>query len=284
MSEQAELNLTPPTSAVRNIVGKGKKQTLKNSDRPASDAALREYCDKYYHQLLPIIDEKVHQEIMHQEKLKEVKARLNFEGCSEKNSKIQEVSQHSESRTQDARDLMRKLSSRRSPFSENEDSRGGHWKSKSKKAESSIKEDELSQLWVCEETDPFTPRIRYFKLPKKSRMPNNVKTYDGSDDLEDHLKIFQAAAKVERWAMPTWCHMFNSTLTRSARVWFDDLPLESIDSYDDLKKAFLANYLQQKKCIKDQVEIHHIKQREGESTEDFVQRFKAESRHVKGAP
>nr|GEY66808.1 reverse transcriptase domain-containing protein [Tanacetum cinerariifolium] len=55
-------------------------------------------------------------------------------------------------------------------------------------------------------------------------------------------------------------------------VWFDDLPLESIDSYDDLKKAFLANYLQQKKCIKDLVEIHHIKQREGESTEDFVQR------------
>ncbi|GJU28265.1 reverse transcriptase domain-containing protein [Tanacetum coccineum] len=114
-------------------------------------------------------------------------------------------------------------------------------------------------------------------------MPNNVKTYDESDYPEDHLKIFQAAAKVERWAMPTWCHMFNSTLTGSARVWFDDLPLESIDSYDDLKKAFLANYLQQKKCIKDPVEIHHIKRREGESTEDFVQRFKAKSRHVKGA-
>ncbi|GKB20430.1 hypothetical protein Tco_0854353 [Tanacetum coccineum] len=37
-------------------------------------------------------------------------------------------------------------------------------------------------------------------------MPSNVKTYDGSDDPEDHLKNFQAAAKVERWAMPTWCH------------------------------------------------------------------------------
>ncbi|GKF81555.1 hypothetical protein Tco_0240157 [Tanacetum coccineum] len=68
-------------------------------------------------------------------------------------------------------------------------------------------------------------------------MPNNVKTYDESDDLEDHLKIFQAAAKVERSVMPTWCYMFNSTLTGSARVWFDDLPLESIDSYDDLKKG-----------------------------------------------
>ncbi|GJV67273.1 reverse transcriptase domain-containing protein [Tanacetum coccineum] len=115
-------------------------------------------------------------------------------------------------------------------------------------------------------------------------MPSHVKTYDGSEDLEDHLKIFLAAAKVERWAMPTWCHMFNSTLTGSARVWFDDLPPESVDSYDDLKEAFLANFRQQKKCIKDPVEIHHIKQREGESTEDFVRRFKVESRDVKGAP
>ncbi|GKE79620.1 hypothetical protein Tco_1545740, partial [Tanacetum coccineum] len=73
----------------------------------------------------------------------------------------------------------------------------------------------------CKETDPFTPRIRYFDFPKKTRKPSNVKTYDGSDDPEDHLKNFQAAAKVERWAMPTWCHMFNSTLIGSA--WFGSM-------------------------------------------------------------
>ncbi|GJR34515.1 reverse transcriptase domain-containing protein [Tanacetum coccineum] len=111
-------------------------------------------------------------------------------------------------------------------------------------------------------------------------MPNNIKTYDESDDPEDHLKIFQAAAKVERWATPTWCHMFNSTLTGSARVWFDDLPPESLDSYDDLKKAFRDNFLQQNNCIKDLVEIHHIKQKEGESIEDFMQRVKAKSRKL----
>ncbi|GKC35972.1 reverse transcriptase domain-containing protein [Tanacetum coccineum] len=126
-------------------------------------------------------------------------------------------------------------------------------------------------------------RIRYFDLPKRIRMPSHVKMYDGSKDPKDHLKIFRAAAKVEQWAMPTWCHMFNSTLTENARVWFDYLLLESIDSYDDLKEAFLANYLQQKKCIKDPVEIYHIKQREGESTKDFVRRFKTKSRDVKRA-
>nr|GEW35335.1 protein NYNRIN-like [Tanacetum cinerariifolium] len=84
--------------------------------------------------------------------------------------------------------------------------------------------------------------------------------------------------------MPTWCHMFNSTWTGNAGVWFDDLPPESIDSYDDLKKAFLENYLQQKKYINDPIELHNNKQRDGESMEDFVRRYKLESRDVKGAP
>ncbi|GJZ90991.1 reverse transcriptase domain-containing protein [Tanacetum coccineum] len=115
-------------------------------------------------------------------------------------------------------------------------------------------------------------------------MPNNVKTYNGTRDPEDHVKIFQAAAQVERWAMPTWCHMFNSTLIGAARVWFDELPPESIDGYKDLKEAFLAYFMQQKKYVKDPVEIHNIKQRDGETIEEFIERFKVETGRMKGAP
>ncbi|GJX08785.1 reverse transcriptase domain-containing protein [Tanacetum coccineum] len=84
--------------------------------------------------------------------------------------------------------------------------------------------------------------------------------------------------------MPTWCHMFNSMLTRNVRVWFDKLPKESINSYEDLRPSFRENYLQQTKHIKDPVEIHHIKQRDGESTEDFMERYKAKFLEVEGAP
>ncbi|GKF75423.1 hypothetical protein Tco_0224867, partial [Tanacetum coccineum] len=70
MSTNEQTPLSQPTSAVR-------------------DAALREYCDKNNHQLLPIIAEKVHQGKVQQEKLKAVKARLN----------VEEASQHSESGT-----------------------------------------------------------------------------------------------------------------------------------------------------------------------------------------
>ncbi|GKB27864.1 hypothetical protein Tco_0867265 [Tanacetum coccineum] len=90
----------------------------------------------------------------------------------------------------------KRASSRRiEALSESEGSAGGHWKSKPKKQKSSVKDD-LSQSWVCEETDPFTPQICYFDFPK-TRMPGHIKTYDRSEDPEDHLKIFLAAAKTE---------------------------------------------------------------------------------------
>ncbi|GKC61359.1 reverse transcriptase domain-containing protein [Tanacetum coccineum] len=343
MSTRSGSSPTTNTSAVRNTVGRGKEKSQENPNEPASDAALREFCDKNYNQLLSILAEKMHQEKVQPEKLKAVKPHLNFE----------ETSQYSESGAPSRRrDVGKRLGPKDAaacPEALNQDATDPDhleekiqkerrcsegWKrvystvlvikksvcphtpvvqgvsyitaaAKTSKAiirvparkerspllrgimtekQLTMEDEDLSQPWVCEETDPFTSRIRYFDLPKRIRMPSHVKTYDGSEDPEDHLKIFQAAAKVERWAMPTWCHMFNFTLTENARVWFDDLLPESIDSYDDLKEAFLVNYLQQKKCIKDPVEIHHIKQREGESTEDFVRRFKIESRDVKGAP
>ncbi|GJZ27744.1 reverse transcriptase domain-containing protein [Tanacetum coccineum] len=155
---------------------------------------------------------------------------------------------------------------------ENDHDQGGHWKSKKHRPNY---EDDLSQPWLCKETYLFTARIQNFEVPKRTRMPVNVKTYDDTRDPDDHLKIFQAAAKIERWAMPTRCHMFNSMLIGSARVWFDKLPPKSIDNYEMLRKTFLGNYSQQKKYIKDLVEIHHVKQRKGEPTEAFMERFKA---------
>nr|GEV76813.1 ribonuclease H-like domain-containing protein [Tanacetum cinerariifolium] len=71
---------------------------------------------------------------------------------------------------------------------------------------------------------------------------------------------------------------------RRSRVWFNELPSESIDSYKDLKAAFLVYFMQQNKYVKDPVEIHNIKQKDGETIEDFMERFKVETRRMKGAP
>ncbi|GJX48175.1 reverse transcriptase domain-containing protein [Tanacetum coccineum] len=69
--------------------------------------------------------------------------------------------------------------------------------------------------------------------------------------------------------------------SRAARVWFDELHPESIYGY---KTAFLAYFMQQKKYVKDPVEIHNIKQRDGETIEEFMERFKVETGRMKGSP
>nr|GEW50803.1 reverse transcriptase domain-containing protein [Tanacetum cinerariifolium] len=202
MSEPSELIPSPPTPVVRNIVGKGNEQVLKNPNRLAFDAAFREYCDKYCHHLLPIIAEKVHQEKLQQEKLKEVKARLNFKVCSRRNSKTQEVSQYSESKKPYVRgDLRRRL----------------------RAATKVPSQEERSQL-------------------------------SGSVTTKEHL---------------------HGVGNHSYRVRIAE---EDTRSQDRRSKS---QALRKTTCLNHG--IHHIKQRERESFEDFVQRFKTKRRHVKGA-
>ncbi|GJV29589.1 hypothetical protein Tco_1386037 [Tanacetum coccineum] len=116
--------------------------------------------------------------------------------------------------------------------------------SRGRKYTSMHSDSRQESLKVCAETESVQD------------MPSHVKTYNGSEDPEDHLKIFQAAAKTERWAMPTWCHMFNIPPTpETAR----------------------------KKCIRDPIVLHNIKQRDGESKKTSY-KGKVKSENVNGAP
>nr|GEW11754.1 reverse transcriptase domain-containing protein [Tanacetum cinerariifolium] len=123
-----------------------------------------------------------------------------------------------------------------SSVSKSDSSDRRYQKSRSKRHKP-MDEDDLTRPWMCEEEDTFTPRICNFKSSRKTRMPNNVKTYDGTGDPKDHVKIFQAAAQVERW-----------------------------------------------KYVKDPVEIYNIKQKDRETIEDFIERFKVKIGRMNGAP
>nr|GEZ50142.1 hypothetical protein [Tanacetum cinerariifolium] len=158
-------------------------------------------------------DWKFNQDREKNEKLKELKARLNFVGCpgtsrrERSRSPIRREWSRSPRQRAKERGMFKRLESRgksvsarsdsynqhsdsryTKALSESEDNKGGHCKSRSKKKKSSEEENDLSQPWVCEETGPFTPQIYYFGFPK-TRMPSHIKTYNESIDLKDHLKI-----------------------------------------------------------------------------------------------
>nr|GEV62108.1 hypothetical protein [Tanacetum cinerariifolium] len=66
-----------------------------------------------------------------------------------------------------------------SRVSENDSSDGGHLKSKSKRHKPTDKDD-LTMLWICEEVDPFIPRIREATAAGKKKGHTSWRTQDRS--------------------------------------------------------------------------------------------------------
>nr|GFA52298.1 reverse transcriptase domain-containing protein [Tanacetum cinerariifolium] len=122
-------------------------------------------------------------------------------------------------RTNDSRRKCRKrVSSSSSDSSDNEDEETEHWKSRNRYRNQ--EDEDMSRPWRRQKVDMFTRRISDFSEDKRRRMHANVKTYDGTSDPDDHLKIFKSAATIKNWPQPVWCHMFNSTLVGNAQNWF----------------------------------------------------------------
>ncbi|XP_035841427.1 uncharacterized protein LOC118488262 [Helianthus annuus] len=135
------------------------------------------------------------------------------------------------------------------------------------------------------EVSKFTRRIAEAPMPPKTKLPPNFDRYDGTRDPEDHLHAFRGAGQLGRWPMPVWCHMFVQTLTEGARLWFDSLPPGGgVNSYEELSEKFLRNFGQQRKVVKNPNEILHIRQRDNERIDQYMERFVKESMNIKDVP
>ncbi|GJR70201.1 hypothetical protein Tco_0016266 [Tanacetum coccineum] len=312
-----------PTSAVRNTGGRNGPQGM---EEPMSDEVLREMCDKNYHQLLPLIAEKMQKEKEQKDRLNAVKARLIYGEESGVKIRNHEESHYSESKTPTARteprrrhggrhsrspsphtSVFKRLKKNRSPspqprprkeggvferlgrkepvtsarsdshrrspqaqrtdvetrrrqqrqtpsratsqYSESEDSEGGHWKSRSRRQKSNTHEDDLYQPWTCEERNPFTLRIRNFSLPR-TRMPSHVKTYDGSGDPEDHIKVISVGRRTEVGQCDMVSHVLTSNPHREPEFGLTNYQKRSLDSYEDLRDSVQGKYLSKQSTSK----------------------------------
>nr|GEU73135.1 putative transposable element [Tanacetum cinerariifolium] len=60
------------------------------------------------------------------------------------------------------------------------------------------------------------------------KMPSHIGSYDGKEDLDNFLHLFERAIQMKKWLMLVACHMFTYTLKDFARIWWNsqkaDLP------------------------------------------------------------
>ncbi|XP_057459286.1 uncharacterized protein LOC130749948 [Actinidia eriantha] len=72
------------------------------------------------------------------------------------------------------------------------------------------------------------------------------------------------------------CKAFSATLKGSARSWFRKLPPETIDSFGELSRLFVANFMSCRIRQKNTSHLFTIHQKETESLKDYVKRLEVE--------
>nr|GEV82695.1 reverse transcriptase domain-containing protein [Tanacetum cinerariifolium] len=85
----------------------------------------------------------------------------------------------------------------------------------------------------------------------KERFHSVGKSYNDSHSSHSYHDRDRSRHMKRRRASESPLSSISRSDSRATRVWFDELPPESIDSYKDLKATFLAYFMQQKKYVKE---------------------------------
>ncbi|GJR53487.1 reverse transcriptase domain-containing protein [Tanacetum coccineum] len=146
-----------------------------------------------------------------------------------------------------------------------------------------VVDEDLRKPFMKARRTPLTRRIIEFAGPKY-KMPTNIKLYDGTMDPEDQLSHFAGAANSGEWPMHVWCRMFQQTLDRSAKGWFERLPPNSINEWAYLREAFAARYSVWRACFKEPRKITKIVKKVNELLTAFKERWTVETGFIMGVP
>ncbi|KAL0445414.1 UNVERIFIED_CONTAM: hypothetical protein Slati_2264100 [Sesamum latifolium] len=119
---------------------------------------------------------------------------------------------------------------------------------------------------------PFTEGVMADELPVNYRTPV-IPEYDGTTDPQEHLSRFENAALLHRYTDSIKCRVFAITFARATQQWFNQLPQAMIGSFREFRSLFLHQFASNMKHRKTELSLFSIRQKEGESLKDYLQRF-----------
>ncbi|GFZ11448.1 hypothetical protein Acr_22g0008460 [Actinidia rufa] len=127
---------------------------------------------------------------------------------------------------------------------------------------------------LVRQTDPpFTERVLRVRISSKFKLPAQLGIYEGKTDPMDHLDLYKSLMSLQGCSDEVMCKAFSATLKGSARSWFRKLSPGTIDSFGELSRLFVANFMSCRNRQKNASHLFTVHQKEAESLKDFVKRF-----------
>ncbi|VFQ79831.1 unnamed protein product [Cuscuta campestris] len=118
---------------------------------------------------------------------------------------------------------------------------------------------------------PFTARVMKAQLPRGVKAPEIC--YKGVIDPNDHLAAYQTHMLMRAVEDEIQCRLFVGTLEGPAVKWFLTLSNGTIDCFKDLAQLFLNAYEGRFQPKKHFTHLFSLKQKEGETNTELVQRW-----------
>ena len=115
----------------------------------------------------------------------------------------------------------------------------------------------------------FTASVKSFPLPHKFRVPQ-IDSYDGVKDPLDYLEIFKTLLHLQEVANEIMCRAFPTTLKGAARIWFNRLMPNSINTFKELSAQFTAHFIRGHMYKKSTVCLMSIRQRENKTLRSYI--------------
>ena len=139
-----------------------------------------------------------------------------------------------------------------------------------------IRRANLGEYLVRRTDSLFTVSINEHPFPPKFKMPS-LDLYDGTHDPFDHIATFKTTMHLQGVLDEIMCRAFLTTLKGSTRVWFNKIPPNTMNSFEELSKLFVNNFIGGQRHKRSSSSLLTIELGENESLRSFITCFNREA-------
>ncbi|XP_028065475.1 uncharacterized protein LOC114268488 [Camellia sinensis] len=107
-------------------------------------------------------------------------------------------------------------------------------------------------------------------------MPS-IDSFDGTTGPVDHLEAYRTLMILDAFPDEIMCQAFPMMLKGSARLWFSQLPPDSVSTFQYVSDSFLSHFIGAQCQWHLATQLLNIRQTEGESLRSFVICFNTEA-------